>query len=1237
MKQNEILVPKDMAREIHLQAQSLPVLKDGYSAYKCILTVEGKDQETEAIRQNETYIICSRRSYTYEAEEQEMIANVTVTWNDNHILDDLYSSNVTLYDCSVDREDCSLCLSSITTRPELQCGWCRDAGAEMCQIQDQCQDWLYQEPQSCDDPKIHNVWPLAGPIEGGTEVQINGSNMGTMFSDIVSVTVADLPCTLIEDKYAVSRSITCITKKCDCGEKSGNVVVTIVHGRTDTSADTYDYRDPVVKDFNPKIGPIAGGTLVTVTGDYMDSGRNINVFIGDSECTVNRGEVNATAIPCRTSEYSQPDSFNVVVNFDGAQREAPTDAEFNYAENPTVTHLSPLESSLSGGRMIEVNGTRFDVPGEARMTIKEGDVVFYSDPCVVKSQGSMECKTPRVEVSSSSRRKRDTDCVEGCDVEVGFQMDGYVTVMPDGFTIFVDPEYFEFEDDDQIASYTSVIQIRGRHLDFAATASEVTVYIGQEYCIVQSLSSVQLNCEPPAESPDGVDKNGTRTENGLPEVRVEVGNLGFYIGYLEYPRNTLSSGVIGGLAGGILGVLVAAAIIIVIFCIRRSSKKSQKLEGMAKMLDDLEMNVQSEAKRAFTELQTEMSDLNSDVEGSIGIPVLDYDDYAVNMMFAGQTDHPVFQKSEVVLKSSTITGLKQFYHLLKKKHFLLIFIETLEAQKGVSPRDRVNIGSLLTVALHSEKKMVYLTDVLKTLLANAAAKAVDRSKEKQMLRRTESVMEKLLTNWFVLTLYDFLKDTAASPIFLLYRALKHQIEKGPVDSVTGLAKYSLTDDLLLTERLDESALNVNIVTTWDGKADVQARLLDVDTVSQSKEKILDVMYKNTRYSKKPLVRDIDLEWRAGRDGHGHLTLQDQDVSSEIEGNWKRLNTLQHYKIPDGSNLALVYKDNAVNVNSNIRTPITVANEYDFVHFHDPDMVPDVVNSANSKAHILSSDEDLNEENEEEQSALKVWHLIKSKNYHTSVYDQQSNKKQKKKKTQPAQKTKRIISELYLTQLITTKHTVQKFVDDAFQTLLKFERQQFPRQFPPAIKYMFDFLDGLAERHDVDDPDITHIWKSNSLPLRMWANILKCPHFVFDVNVNQTLTASLEVISQAFVDSCSKIERKIGKDTPPAKMLYNNDVKVYKPVVDMYYEDIKRQSPISEKEFGIYLEESFVELGGKFDKMSAISELYKYATKYGGDLLDALEESEVCKKENLAFQLEQVAARMAENDYGEVVV
>lgn len=52
----------------------------------------------------------------------------------------------------------------------------------------------------------------------------------------------------------------------------------------------------------------------------------------------------------------------------------------------------------------------------------------------------------------------------------------------------------------------------------------------------------------------------------------------------------------------------------------------------------------------------------------------------------------------------------------------------------------------------------------------------------------------------------FLKDTAGEPLYKLFKALKHQVEKGPVDAKVKKAKYTLNDTGLLGDDVEYSVL-----------------------------------------------------------------------------------------------------------------------------------------------------------------------------------------------------------------------------------------------------------------------------------------------------------------------------------------------------------------------------------------------------------------------------------------------
>ncbi|XP_023382541.1 plexin-B2-like [Pteropus vampyrus] len=64
----------------------------------------------------------------------------------------------------------------------------------------------------------------------------------------------------------------------------------------------------------------------------------------------------------------------------------------------------------------------------------------------------------------------------------------------------------------------------------------------------------------------------------------------------------------------------------------------------------------------------------------------------------------------------------------------------------------------------------------------------------------------MLSNWMSICLYQYLKDSAGEPLYKLFKAIKHQVEKGPVDAVQKKAKYTLNDTGLLGDDVEYAPL-----------------------------------------------------------------------------------------------------------------------------------------------------------------------------------------------------------------------------------------------------------------------------------------------------------------------------------------------------------------------------------------------------------------------------------------------
>ena len=72
--------------------------------------------------------------------------------------------------------------------------------------------------------------------------------------------------------------------------------------------------------------------------------------------------------------------------------------------------------------------------------------------------------------------------------------------------------------------------------------------------------------------------------------------------------------------------------------------------------------------------------------------------------------------------------------------------------------------------------------------------------------RNESVAEKMVSNWLSFLLYNFLTESAGEPLFTLYYGIKQQVEMGPIDAITGEARYGLSEVKIIRQTIDNKTL-----------------------------------------------------------------------------------------------------------------------------------------------------------------------------------------------------------------------------------------------------------------------------------------------------------------------------------------------------------------------------------------------------------------------------------------------
>ncbi|XP_041859114.1 plexin-A1-like isoform X1 [Melanotaenia boesemani] len=1191
----QIYIPAGVMRPITLLAQNLPQPQSGQRNYECIFHIQGSTHSVPALRFNSTSIQCQKTTYDYEGSDiSDLPVDLSVVWNGNFVIDNPFNIKAHLYKCRALRDSCGMCLKA---DPRFECGWCIQE--KKCSLRQECTGggnshlplqlaegggWMHATSGNsrCTHPKITKLFPETGPRQGGTRVTIWGENLGLQFRDIqMGVKLGKVPCVPIEEQYLSAERIVCLLNDAT-GYRVQEAQVEVcvrdcINDYRALSPRPFTFVTPYFTRIQPSQGPISGGTRVTIEGSYLNAGSYVSVSIGPQPCHFKRR--NAREIVCVTPAGLAPGTSSVLVDIDDAELRNP-EVKFNYTEDPTVLRIEPDWSIASGGTLLTVSGTNLATIREPKIRAKYGQAESFHN-CTVYNNSVMVCLAPSVADSELGFSETGT----GPD-EIGFYMDNVnaLVVVNETFSYYPDPVFEPLSPSGVLElKPTSPLILKGRNLIPAAPGNSrlnYTVLIGETPCIL-TLSESQLLCEWP-------------NLTGQHKVTIRAGGFEYSPGTLHiYSDSLLTLPAIIGIGGG--GGLLLLVIIAVLIAYKRKSRDADRtLKRLQLQMDNLESRVALECKEAFAELQTDIHELTQELDGA-GIPFLDYRTYAMRVLFPGIEDHPVLKEMEVRVQANVEKALTLFGQLLTKKHFLLTFIRTLEAQRSFSMRDRGNVASLIMTALQGE--MEYATGVLKQLLSDLIDRNLEsKNHPKLLLRRTESVAEKMLTNWFTFLLYKFLKECAGEPLFMLYCAMKQQMEKGPIDAITGEARYSLSEDKLIRQQIDYKTLTLHCVNPENENAsEVTVKCLNCDTITQVKEKLLDAVYKGSPYSQRSKASDMDLEWRQGR--MARIILQDEDVTTKIDNDWKRLNTLAHYQVTDGSVIALVPKQNSAYNISNSSTFTKSLSRYESMlrTASSPD-------SLRSRTPMITPDLE---------SGTKLWHLVKNHDHS----DQREGDRGSK-----------MVSEIYLTRLLATKGTLQKFVDDLFETI--FSTAHRGSALPLAIKYMFDFLDEQADKHSITDYDVRHTWKSNCLPLRFWVNVIKNPQFVFDIHKNSITDACLSVVAQTFMDSCSTSEHKLGKDSPSNKLLYAKDIPNYKNWVERYYSDISRMPAISDQDMSAYLaEQSRLHLS-QFNSMSALHEIYTYIIKYKDEILSALQKDEQSRRQRLRGKLEQVIDTMA---------
>ena len=150
-----------------------------------------------------------------------------------------------------------------------------------------------------------------------------------------------------------------------------------------------------LKQVTPSIGPQSGGTLLYLAGENFNIGSNVQVYLDELKCDVDKQTLASKQLTCRTRPSNKPRPIQrLTLIIDNAN--LTISKPFTYTENPIIKRITPDQSYLSGGRIVNVFGERFQSIQTPKMSVYYRKQLINETYCTIMNNTLMLCPTPSV-------------------------------------------------------------------------------------------------------------------------------------------------------------------------------------------------------------------------------------------------------------------------------------------------------------------------------------------------------------------------------------------------------------------------------------------------------------------------------------------------------------------------------------------------------------------------------------------------------------------------------------------------------------------------------------------------------------------------------------------------------------------------------------------------------------------------------------------------------------------------
>ncbi|XP_030839429.1 plexin-A4-like [Strongylocentrotus purpuratus] len=836
------------------------------------------------------------------------------------------------------------------------------------------------------------------------------------------------------------------------------------------------------------------------------------------------------------------------MTFDGVEKTF-EDFTFTYYPNPIIDGIDRTVSIMSGGLDIKLTGQRFDLIQEPRIIVSSLTTDASNSELCNGTETLLICPTPNFpDHVISTRRRRASNGVMTANLT--FDFDGYIV---DGGFIdyYPDPVYESFSGPNRIyASSNGRLDITGIGLDLASMEDDVQVLLGPNgVCHVDVLEIDVVRCQLPEKQPLAGYENGSLGQGpakNLPAVTVLHGNVRFSPGFVSAwatKGNPLIAIVIPVVI--VVPIWIIIPMIILVWWFRKKQLEVKRAKEEVKMI---RMNILKRV-REVSNTSLDLSEADDRVQKQ-GVPFVGHVQYVTMMLFAGLGTHPETTEPEY-MEDFMEHSLVSFYRMLKEKAGMIEFIRQLENKKTGLGRERELIASLLAITFVSEGKSIHFTSVLTSLVEDEIVTASEsRRRMDTLFTNTESIAVKLISNWFALFMFEYLKVYGVYPLYMLYQAVKAQAEKGPIDVVTGDAYYTLEFSKLLDQEIDFHSLGIDVVDE-DGHVYLHMTVLDVDTVKQAKQKILDSLWKKSYCL---LPRDIDAVDLVWIQTSGRTTLlQDIDKSSETQGK-TMINTMKSFGIRNGSLVALIPKNHGDEYQTLDLKEVS-SKTYESLQHVTVEMIPEsqLSQPASNAIHLKGGVEELTR---------------KKSNLPDHMNQMKAN----------------LDRNLAIPHMLTMKASISPYVDGIFEVIFK-----KPAKIPLPVKYLFDTFDALAIKYAGGGlpEDCADKWKKNCLS-NFWSSVLTNLPSMFEMPRSETADRFVIALAGALNDAATtKTLRQAESDHLP----YYNEHPLQRKMMTDYCTQVTSQPKVRPGKLNKACSSISKEFKGQFSHLSNLLHLY----------------------------------------------